>query len=233
MMKIILQEDVANLGVVGDLVTVRDGYGRNYLIPQGKAVFASVRSMKELEHQKRLAAHKRQLATAEAETAKGVIQKLSVTMQARVAPPQIGEDGKPIVEKLQKLFGTITNRDIARVLADSKIKVDHRRITLKENIRTVGRYAARVRLDGGVETDLSFWVIPEGAADVDAEKKRVEAAQESFKKEQAEAAAAAAAAAAALAAQAEIEAKARAEARKKAEDEEAKATEERMAQDGL
>lgn len=233
MMKIILQEDVANLGVVGDLVTVRDGYGRNYLIPQGKAVFASVRSMKELEHQKRLAAHKRQLATAEAEAAKGVIQKLSVTMQARVAPPQIGEDGKPIVEKLQKLFGTITNRDIARVLADSKIKVDHRRITLKETIRTVGRYAARVRLDGGVETDLSFWVIPEGAADVDAEKKRVEAAQESYKKEQAEAAAAAAAAAAALAAQAEVEAKARAEARKKAEEEEAKATEERMAQDGL
>jgi large subunit ribosomal protein L9 len=233
MMKIILQEDVNNLGVVGDLVTVRDGYGRNYLIPQGKAVFASVRSIAELEHQKRLAAHKRQLATAEAQAAKAVIQKLSITMQAKVAPPQIGEDGKPIVEKLQKLFGTITNRDIAKVLGDFKVKVDHRRLTLKEPVRTVGKYFARIRLDGGVETDLPFWVIPEGAADVEAEKKRVEAAQESFRKEQAEAAAAAAAAAVALALQAETEAKARAEARKKAEEDEAASLEARMADDGL
>lgn len=183
MMKVILQEDVANLGVVGDLVTVRDGYGRNYLIPQGKAVFASVRSMHELQHQQRLASHRRKQATAAAEINRRRIESLSVVLAAKIAPPQMSDEGQPIVEKLQKLFGSITHRDIANVLSGSEVKVDHRRITLSEHIRTVGRYTAIVRLDGGINATLPFWVIPEGASDVEAEKKRVEAAQESARKE--------------------------------------------------
>ncbi|MEL7369629.1 MAG: 50S ribosomal protein L9, partial [Myxococcota bacterium] len=130
MMKIILTEDVPNLGVVGDLVTVRDGYGRNFLIPQGKAVFASVRSVAELDHQKRLAQHHRTQATAEAEQSKKQIEGLSVCMSAKVAPPQLNDDGEPIEEKLQKLFGSITNRDLAKVLRDSDIKVEHRRVSI-------------------------------------------------------------------------------------------------------
>ena len=189
MMKIILTEDVPNLGVVGDLVSVRDGYGRNYLIPQGKAVFASVRSVAELDHQKRLAQHHRTQATAQAESSKKVIEGLSVCMSAKVAPPQLNDEGEPIEEKLQKLFGSITNRDLAKVLRDSDIKVEHRRVVLAEPVRTVGKFAARVRLDGGVVATLPFWVIPEGAADVEIEKKRVEAAQEAAKKEAEEAAA--------------------------------------------
>ena len=197
MMKVILQEDVAGLGVVGDMVSVRDGYGRNFLIPQRKAVFASVRSVAELEHQKRLASHRREQAVEGAQVARKQIQGLSVTMQARVAPSPLGEDGLPVQEKLPKLFGTITNRDIARFLAGAGIKVDHRRVHLADTVRTVGKYMASVRLDGGVSADLPFWVIPEGVADVDAEKKRVEAAQEALKKERAEAEAEAAAAEAA------------------------------------
>ena len=77
MMRVILQEDIPTLGVVGDLVTVRDGYARNFLIPKGKAVFASVRSINELEHQKRLAAHRREQATAEAQKSKTTIEKMS------------------------------------------------------------------------------------------------------------------------------------------------------------
>ena len=187
MMRVILKEDVPNLGVVGDLVTVKDGYGRNYLIPQGKAVFASVRSVAELDHQKRLASHRRKQATAEAEKSRGVIEGLSVVMSAKVAPPQLDDDGNLVQEKLQRLFGTITNRDIAKVLAGEGIKVDHRRVTVKDSVRTVGKFAAGVRLDGGVEAELPFWVIPEGAADVEAEKARVEAAQEAAVKEAAEA----------------------------------------------
>jgi large subunit ribosomal protein L9 len=183
MMKVILQEDVSGLGVVGDLVTVRDGYGRNYLIPQGKAVFASVRSISELDHQKRLAAHKRKQATADAEVSKKKVESLSVVLTARVAPPQMSDDGTPIIEKLQKLFGSITNRDLAQVLAGSEVKVDHRRVTINDKVSTVGKYVAQVRLDGGVIATLPFWVIPEGAADVETEKKRVEAAQEAAKKE--------------------------------------------------
>ena len=200
MMKVILKEDVPNLGVVGDLVSVRDGYGRNYLIPQGKAVFASVRSVGELDHQKRLAAHRRAQAAAEANKSESAIEQMQVVMQAKVAPPQMNDDGELVQEKLQRLFGTITNRDIAKVLRDSGVKADHRRVTLVDTIRTVGKYVAKVRLDGGVEAKLPFWVIPEGAADVEAEKKRVEAAQEAAKKEREEAAAREAAAAVAASA---------------------------------
>lgn len=197
MMKVILTEDVPNLGVVGDLVTVRDGYGRNYLIPEGKAVFASVRSVAELDHQKRLAQHHRAQATAQAEQDKSMIEGLMVCMSARVAPPQLNDEGEPIDEKLQKLFGSITNRDLAKVLRDSGVKIEHRRVSLPAPVRTVGKFEARVRLDGGVIALLPFWVIPEGAADVEAEKNRVEAAQEAAKREAEEAAARAAAEAAA------------------------------------
>src|SRR6185295_14673791 len=99
MMKVILREDVPNLGVVGDLVRVRDGYGRNYLIPQGKAILASSRSINELDHQKRLAAHHRQKATAAAAGDKDRIEKLSVVMHARVAAA-LGEQVKE--DQLQK-----------------------------------------------------------------------------------------------------------------------------------
>lgn len=218
MMRIILQEDVPHLGVVGDLVSVKDGYARNFLIPQGKAVFASVRSIKELEHQQRLAEHQRAIKTEEATQAQKQIEGLSITMEAKVAPPQIGEDGEPIIEARPKLFGSITNRDLAKALAQADVKVDHRRVTLSGPVRAVGSYKAKVRLDGGIEAQLPFWVLPEGTSDVEAEKKRIEEAVA----EEAAAAAAAAEAEAAKAAAAEKaaeEAKAKAEAEAKAETE--------------
>ena len=184
MMKVILTEDVPNLGVVGDLVSVKDGYGRNYLIPQGKAVFASVRSMAELDHQKRLAAHHRAQATEQAVLNKRKIEALSVVMTAKVAPPPLNDEGEPMREALQKLFGSITNRDITKVIRGSGIKTDARRVTLSEPVRTVGKFLARVRLDGGVVAELPFWVIPEGATDTEAEKKRVEKTQEAARVEQ-------------------------------------------------
>jgi large subunit ribosomal protein L9 len=222
MMKVILQEDVANLGVVGDLVTVRDGYGRNYLIPTGKAVFASVRSIQELEHQKRLAAHRRKQATAAAEINRRRIENLSVVITAKVAPPTMGDDGQPVLEKLQKLFGSITTRDLTKVLADSDVKIDHRRVAFNEQVRTVGKYVASIRLDGGITATLPFWVIPEGATgDIETEKKRVEAAQEAARKEREAALAAERAAAAAAEKERlrQLEAKKAAEAAEKAREE--------------
>ena len=177
MMKIILQEDVPNLGVVGDLVSVKDGYARNYLIPQGKAVFASVRSIRELQHQRRLADHRRVQATAEAELSRRKIESLAITLEAKVAPPPLDENGEPIVERVMKLFGSITNRDIARVLRDSDVKVEHRRISLSQPVRTVGKFDAKVRLDGGIVATVPFWVVPEGTEDVEAAKVMVEEAQ--------------------------------------------------------
>ncbi len=185
MMKVILREDVPHLGVVGDLVSVKDGYGRNYLVPQGKAVLASPRSVRELDHQKRLAAHHRLQATADAQVQKEEIEKLSVCISAKVAPAPVDDAGEPIVEVLQKLYGSVTNRDIAKVLRKSGHKADHRRVTLTTSVRTVGKFSAAVRLDGGIIATLPFWVVPEGAADTEAEKKRVEAAQEAMEAKEA------------------------------------------------
>jgi large subunit ribosomal protein L9 len=204
MMHVILKEDVPNLGVVGDLVRVRDGYGRNFLIPEGKAVLASARSMKELDHQKRLAAHHRAKATAQAGTDRSKIEGLSVVMSAKVAVA-LGEQVKE--DSLQRLFGTITSRDLSRVLQGAGVTVDHRRIAFSEPVRTVGKFVAKVRLDGGVTAALPFWVIPEGAADVEAEKKRVESVQEAAKRKEAEQAAQRAAAAAAAVKAAKADAK--------------------------
>ncbi|MCB9654846.1 MAG: 50S ribosomal protein L9 [Deltaproteobacteria bacterium] len=184
MMQIILREDVPNLGVVGELVAVRDGYARNFLIPQGKAVFASVRSIRELEHQKRLAAHRRQQATTQAQADKLRIEGLSICLQAKVAQT-LGDEGEAAATALQKLFGSIGARDIARVLGDLGVKADHRRVTLSEPVRTVGKFTAQVRLEGGVLAKLPFWVITEGATDIEAEKRRVEAAQEAARKQRA------------------------------------------------
>ncbi len=211
MMKVILREDVPNLGVVGDMVTVRDGYGRNYLIPQGKAIFASVKSIAQLDHQKRLAAHHRQQATKDAEVGKNKIEALSVVMQAKVAPPQLDDEGEPILETLQKLFGTITTRDIARVVSDSGVKVDHRRVTITTPVRTVGKFAASIRLDGGIVAKLPFWVVPQGSTDLEGDKQRVEQAQIDAKREAEEARAAEAAKLAAARAAADAEANAAAE----------------------
>jgi large subunit ribosomal protein L9 len=177
MMKLILQEDVPHLGVVGDLVSVKDGYGRNFLIPQGKAVHASPKSVRELEHQKRLAAKLREKATAEASEDKDKIEGLSIAIQAKVAPPTLNDKGEREDDELQKLFGSITNRDIAKVLADAGIKVDHRKVTLSDTVRTLGKFEADIRLNGGISANLPFWVIPEGSEDIEAAKKDVEAQQ--------------------------------------------------------
>src|SRR5688572_15005881 len=137
MMKVILKEDVPNLGVVGDLVRVRDGYGRNFLIPEGKADLASARSIRELDHQKRLASHHRAKATAQAGSDRGKIEGLSVVMSAKVAVA-LGEQVKE--DSLQRLFGTITSRDLARVLEGAGVTVDHRRISFSDPVRTVGKF---------------------------------------------------------------------------------------------
>lgn len=185
MMKLILQEDVPNLGMVGDLVSVRDGYGRNFLLPQKKAVFASPNSIKEFEHQKRLAAHKRELATSQAEKDKKLIETLSICINAKVAHTPAGEKAEG-QDELQRLFGSITSRELAKFVSDAGVKVDHRKVALSEPIRTVGKFEAKVRLNGGVSAQLLFWVVPEGATDIEAEKKRVENAQAESKKRAAE-----------------------------------------------
>jgi hypothetical protein len=134
---------------------------------------------------------------------------MSVAISAKTAPPQLDDDGNPVHDTLPKLFGSVTNRDLARVLSDNGVKVDRHRVRLEEPARTLGKFQASVRLDGGILAELPFYVIPEGVEDVEAAKREVEAMQAAAKAEAEAAAKAEVERQQALAAAAEAEKQAR------------------------
>jgi len=147
-MRVILQKDVANLGGVGDIVRVKDGYARNFLVPRGLAVFADERNVKHLNHQKRVAATKaeKELAKAKAYAARLEDNPITVKRQA-------GEDGK--------LFGSVTNRDIAEVYTADGFTLNRRQIVLSEPIRELGLKSITVKLERGVEATIKVYVVGE------------------------------------------------------------------------
>lgn len=145
-MLVILQEDVPKLGVIGDVVKVKDGYGRNYLVPRGMAVIANTRNVKELEHLKRQSALKASQARAEAEALAAKISDNAVTLKA-----EVGEEGK--------IHGSITNRDIADALAADGIEVDRRTITIADAIKTTGAYEATVALGSDISATVKVFVV--------------------------------------------------------------------------
>ena len=148
MMQVILTEDVPNLGHIGEQVKVRDGYARNYLLPKNLAIVASVKNRRRLEHEKRLVQHRVAKARAEAEALKGRLEELSITVARRV-----GEQ--------DKLYGSVTAHDIAKVLAEEGITVDRRKIELEEPIKELGVYDVPVRLGPEVHATLKVWVVAE------------------------------------------------------------------------
>ncbi len=132
-MQVILREELSNLGTTGDIVKVKPGYARNYLLPRGLAVEASVRNLKELEHQKRVIADKR---LREQKSAAAVAEKLSsikLAFQVRA-----GDDGK--------LFGSVTNQDIHKQLEERGFPIERRRILLDEPIKSLGTHDVVVHL---------------------------------------------------------------------------------------
>ncbi|OGQ85801.1 MAG: 50S ribosomal protein L9 [Deltaproteobacteria bacterium RIFOXYA12_FULL_58_15] len=147
-MEIILIEDVANLGVIGDLVTVKDGYARNLLLPHKMAIPASTKSKKRLEHEKRLASFSLARAKKDAEAQAARLANVSVTIARKV-----GEQ--------DKLFGSVTTHDIARGLADEGVELDRRQILLDEPIKALGVYQVPVRLNGAVNAQVKVWVVAE------------------------------------------------------------------------
>jgi large subunit ribosomal protein L9 len=145
-MQVILTEDVANLGKSGELVAVRPGYGRNYLIPQGLALLATKRNVATIEHNKKLIAEKNAKAKQAAEA---TAQKLAgVTVQLERA---VGEG--------DKLFGSVTTKDIAEALAAQGHQVDKKSIQLGEAIKALGQYTVDVRLTSGVTAQIKVWVV--------------------------------------------------------------------------
>lgn len=147
-MKVILQEDVKHVGLVGDVVQVSDGYGRNFLIPRGLAVLADQSNVRRLEHQKRVTSHKRARMEADA---KDMAEKLS----------QIAVSIKRTAGDEDKLFGSVTNRDIAEALEAEGFTVDRRTIQLDEPIRNIGVFNVPVKLPMGIEAAVKVYVIRE------------------------------------------------------------------------
>ena len=150
-MEIILQEDVENLGEIGDIVKVKDGYARNYLIPRGLALTASRRNVRVLEHQKRLAAGKRERVQQNANAVRDRLSGLTLAITARA-----GEE--------DKLFGSVTNIDIEKALQERDVTIDRRKIILAEPIKQLGTYTVPIRLSRDVEASVTVQVRPESAA---------------------------------------------------------------------
>lgn len=147
-MKVILREDVSNLGQVGDVVEVRSGYGRNYLIPQDKAVLATAGNVRRIEHDKRvaLAAQAKRKAGA-TEIAKRLGQ-VEITIRRRV-----GEQ--------EKLFGSVTAIDIMEHLEPMELGIERRQIQLVDPIKDLGTYEVPVRIHSEVTQTVKVHVVAE------------------------------------------------------------------------
>lgn len=147
--QVILSEDVSNLGHPGDVVRVRAGYARNYLLPRKLAVEANPRNLREFEHQKRIAMLKREALKGQALTLKEKLEVVQLKLSART-----GEEGK--------LFGSVTNLDLERALREQGFEIDRRRILLGEPIKQLGSYTVTVRLQPEVEATVKFTVAAAG-----------------------------------------------------------------------
>ena len=145
-MKVILKEDVEKLGYAGDLVEVKDGFGRNYLIPQAKAVLATKSALNEHERMQKYAELKAEITVDNAKELAQQIEASSLTLSVTT-----GED--------DKIFGTITNANIAEALAEKGIEIDRRKITLDQDVKALGEYTASVNLLGDIKPTVKFWVV--------------------------------------------------------------------------
>jgi len=146
--EVILRDDVPSLGRIGDVVRVRPGYARNYLIPRGLAVAADRQSLRQLDHQKRLIAMRADRERKSSEAIAAKLHGLPLIVRAKA-----GEGGR--------LFGSVTNMDIERRLADIGHRVDRRHIFLETPIKEVGEYPVEVEVGRGVRATIQVTVEPE------------------------------------------------------------------------
>jgi large subunit ribosomal protein L9 len=147
-MQVILLENVPALGKTGDLVKVSDGYGRNYLIPKKKAVLATDKSLKVIEHQKRQIQQRVEKTKKDAGKMAQRIETLSCTFARTV-----GESGK--------LFGSVTSMDIENYLKENGIEADRKKISLEEPIKNLGMFTVPIKLHPEVTAHLKVWVVQE------------------------------------------------------------------------
>lgn len=147
-MKIILKEDVTNLGYKDDVVEVKDGYGRNYLIPQGKAVIANNSNLRQLEENQRQRAHKLAKIKADAEAAAAALADVALTIGAKASATGT-------------IFGSVNNIQIAEALEKLDHNVDRKLIVLKEPVKELGKYTAKINFHKEVSVEIPFEVVAE------------------------------------------------------------------------
>jgi large subunit ribosomal protein L9 len=145
-MEVILKEDVVNLGKIGEVVRVRDGYARNYLLPRGLVLVANKRNLKSYEHQKKLVGDQKQKFVRQAQSAAGALAGVALTI-----PMKVGEEGR--------LFGSVTNIQIEKALKAKGLDVDRRKIQLDEPIKTAGDHEVHVRLSADLTVPLKVSVV--------------------------------------------------------------------------
>lgn len=146
-MKLLLKEDVENLGSVGDEVSVKDGYARNYLVPRGKAIVATHKSMKQFNHQKSVVERKVKKLRKSAEA---LAEQIAAT--ACVFEKKVGEQGK--------LFGSVTAQEIADKLKENGVEVDRRKIQMIP-IKSLGEFQVPLKLQAHVVAQINVTVVAE------------------------------------------------------------------------
>ena len=147
-MQVILKEDILNLGYKDDVVTVKSGYGRNYLIPQGKAVIATPSALKMLAENMKQRAHKLEKIKNDAKELAAKLEGVSLTIGAKTS-------------STGKIFGSVNNIQIAEALEKAGYEVDRKVIFIKESVKEVGAYKAILKLHKEVSFEIPFEVVAE------------------------------------------------------------------------
>jgi large subunit ribosomal protein L9 len=148
-MQVILIQDVNNLGGAHELVTVKDGYGRNFLIPQKLAVEANSSNLKQMQERHKQKAKKEEKLLAEINSVIAVLQESPLKIGAKT-----GTSGK--------IFGSVTGVQIARAIREQKgYEIDRRRITIPDDVKELGTYKAKIDFGKGHETEVDFEVVAE------------------------------------------------------------------------
>ncbi|MFA4829836.1 MAG: 50S ribosomal protein L9 [Thermodesulfovibrionales bacterium] len=147
-MKVILKEDVKNLGKMGDIITVAEGHARNFLLPKKLAVEALTENIKALEHQKKTIQEKARKVKNVSQDLANRISSLTLSIKAKA-----GEE--------DKIFGSITSMDIAAALKNEGIDIDKKKISLEEPIKRLGSYAVSIKIHTEITAQLNISVVPE------------------------------------------------------------------------
>ncbi len=168
-MKLLLLEDVEKLGSLGDEVDVKDGYGRNFLIPQGKAVLASTNNVKQFNHQKGIIERKLKKLKGGAEEVAAELAKLQLSITKKVGDQN-------------KLFGSVTSQEIAELIQAKGVSIDKRKIQLSDPIKTLGEHKVAIKLHPEVTGEVTVTVAAEAAPEK--EESKEEAPKEEAKTEE-------------------------------------------------